>query len=610
MSTRGARMGGIIVAHTQRQVLMGSSNARPRVPGTRVFAAGRGLVADIMHTFLRTPIARLRLGTKRWRHMCNSVDHAKVIADADQEGSASGGYLFMCAMSAGIATIGLLLNSPAVIIGAMLISPLMAPIVRLGLGIGTLDHLRVRDAALVLATGMAVALATAAIIVLMSPIRDITPEIAARTRPSLFDLMVAILSGLAGGYAMVRGRGGAIVGVAIATALMPPMAVVGYGLASGQWVVMRGALLLFTTNLVAIALSVTAIATWYGFSIRKVRHALVWQTALAFLLVLPLCWPLLQSLHAIEREAKVTTSVRGAVSEVFGAEGSRVLSLKVATGEARDPVHIDLTIAARHYDHGDDQKLRAAITKALGKHIVLQLSPIIEANPERAALIDLALERQAAQARIVPPPRVDPVDAALDAVPWAMAARRVDVKAHQVHLFMADDSLDLAACRALESRLRARFPRWDITVVPPMRGVPPLSFAGGGSTLDAKATGGLDLAIWALARWRVRDVVVYGYASSDGRGNRAMARKRAEVVAARLVAAGLRAEAASAYPQRGQTGAEREAGRDAFRRVVIAPVWSDASIAPAAAGVPTLPPGAASTLTPPAAVPPTGQTLH
>jgi uncharacterized hydrophobic protein (TIGR00271 family) len=247
--------------------------------------------AAVRHRSIAWAFTLTRRIALEWRRLARSVDHDAVIATVDQEGSLRASYLFMCVMASGIATTGLLLNSPAVIIGAMLISPLMAPIMRLGLGIGTLDHIRVRDALIVLAAGIAFALATAAAIAWLSPIHEITPEIAARTRPSLFDLVVAVLSGLAGGYAMVRGRGGAIVGVAIATALMPPMSVVGYGLATREWAIARGASLLFVTNLVAISLSVTAICTWYGFSRRRVRHALVWQTALLTLIVLPLAMP-------------------------------------------------------------------------------------------------------------------------------------------------------------------------------------------------------------------------------------------------------------------------------------------------------------------------------
>ncbi len=112
-----------------------------------------------------------------WSALSRSVEHESIIDSVDSEGHLSAGYLFMCVMSAGIAVTGLLINSPAVIIGAMLISPLMAPIVRLGLGVATLDHLRARGAFGVLLAGMGFALITAVAIVWISPIRDLTTRL-------------------------------------------------------------------------------------------------------------------------------------------------------------------------------------------------------------------------------------------------------------------------------------------------------------------------------------------------------------------------------------------------------------------------------------------------
>ena len=138
-------------------------------------------------------------------------------------------------LSAGIATLGLTLGSPAVIIGAMLISPLMGPIIGLGFALATFDSAEIRRTLVALAGGVVLAVLFCALVVLLSPLQNVTEEIAARTRPNLFDLLVALSSALAGAYAMIRGREGAILGVAIATALMPPLAVVGFGLAaSGQ----------------------------------------------------------------------------------------------------------------------------------------------------------------------------------------------------------------------------------------------------------------------------------------------------------------------------------------------------------------------------------------
>lgn len=194
-----------------------------------------------------------------------SVDHAEVLEKVRGEAAWNGRYVFMVLMSAGIAVLGLLLSSPAVVIGAMLISPLMGPIIGLGFGLATFDGDEIRRSGMALALGTVIAVGFTALLVLLSPLQNVTSEIAARTRPNLFDLLVALFSALAGAYAMIRGREGTVVGVAIATALMPPLAVVGFGLATWNGTVFGGALLLFLTNLITIAISAAVIARLYGF---------------------------------------------------------------------------------------------------------------------------------------------------------------------------------------------------------------------------------------------------------------------------------------------------------------------------------------------------------
>jgi uncharacterized hydrophobic protein (TIGR00271 family) len=216
------------------------------------------------------PLRPLRpaMGFRQWwsDHVAVSVDHRGVVETVQEDGGWSSHYAFMILMSAGIAVLGLLLSSPAVVIGAMLISPLMGPIIALGFALATFDSVELRRSLRAVALGVLLGVAFCALIVLLSPLQTVTSEIAARTRPNLFDLLVALFSGLAGTYAMIRGRHGAIVGVAIATALMPPLAVVGFGLATANWTVLAGSFLLFFTNLMTIAASAAVLARLYGFA--------------------------------------------------------------------------------------------------------------------------------------------------------------------------------------------------------------------------------------------------------------------------------------------------------------------------------------------------------
>jgi uncharacterized hydrophobic protein (TIGR00271 family) len=171
-------------------------------------------------------------------------------------------YWLQILFAAGIATLGLVLNSPAVIIGAMLISPLMGPILSGGLALATGDILLGVRSIIALTLSCLLAIAFAVLLVALLPFKEMTGEIAARTQPTTLDLVVALFSGAIGSIATckkVKGVVTSIPGVAIAVALMPPLCVVGYGVGYAFSVngsegmrVARGGGLLFLTNLVAI----------------------------------------------------------------------------------------------------------------------------------------------------------------------------------------------------------------------------------------------------------------------------------------------------------------------------------------------------------------------
>ncbi|MCC6859224.1 MAG: DUF389 domain-containing protein [Bryobacterales bacterium] len=169
-------------------------------------------------------------------------------------------YALELILSAGIATLGLVLNSPAVVIGAMLISPLMGPILAAGLALAAADLYLGIKALLNVVLSSVCAILFAAALVYLLPFQSPTNEILARTQPNLLDLGVALFSGLAGSIVVCRGGGGggvtALPGVAIAVALMPPLCTVGFGAGSGfDWQIINGAGLLFLTNLAAITAS-------------------------------------------------------------------------------------------------------------------------------------------------------------------------------------------------------------------------------------------------------------------------------------------------------------------------------------------------------------------
>ena len=156
-----------------------------------------------------------------------------------------------------IASIGLNMNSPAVIIGAMLVSPLMGGIMSMGYGLATLDLIHFRDALFNFLFQVFISLAASTVYFFLSPIQSATSELLARTMPTIWDVLIAVCGGTAGIIASTRKDrvSNVIPGVAIATALMPPLCTAGYGLATGQWAYMLGALYLFFINTFFICLT-------------------------------------------------------------------------------------------------------------------------------------------------------------------------------------------------------------------------------------------------------------------------------------------------------------------------------------------------------------------
>lgn len=159
-----------------------------------------------------------------------------------------------------IASIGLNVNSTAVIIGAMLISPLMGPIMGVGYGIGIYDFPLIRKSLLNLGIATLIGLVTSAFYFSISPLSDAQSELLSRTTPTIWDVLIAFFGGLSGVVGSTRKeKSNVIPGVAIATALMPPLCTAGYGLASQNWSFFAGAFYLFAINCVFIAFSTVLI---------------------------------------------------------------------------------------------------------------------------------------------------------------------------------------------------------------------------------------------------------------------------------------------------------------------------------------------------------------
>lgn len=405
-----------------------------------------------------------------WRGQTEGVDRLGVIAKVRGEGFWSPRYGFMTAMSAGIAILGLILSSPAVVIGAMLLSPLMGPIMAIGFALAIGDARWLRESVRALLLGTLVAVLFCALLVLVSPLQTVTPEIASRTRPNLFDLLIALFSALAGAYAMIRGREGTIVGVAIATALMPPLAVVGFGLATWNWTVFGGAAALFFTNLFTIALSATIMARLYGFRTNLSAKQTLYQSSALFVAFIVLAIPLGLSLRQIAWETRASSDIGGAIRDQFDRR-ARISQVDIDWG-AR-PISIKATVLTPQIVPKAETLAARTLTRQLGHEITLSIDQFqVGTGSGAAEAAELAAARNDERQRMAQQRSALAAQLALvagvsdNAVFVDPAMRRATVEAARL------PDAGLAAYRALEGRVAKLVPDWQILLVPPATALP------------------------------------------------------------------------------------------------------------------------------------------
>jgi uncharacterized hydrophobic protein (TIGR00271 family) len=432
------------------------------------------------------------------------------IYDSAELGSAS--YLLDLVFAAGIATLGLVLNSPAVVIGAMLISPLFGPILASGLAFAASDiYLGVK--ALVNLLGSIIASITfSAILVWLLPFQSPTSEVLARTQPNLLDLGVAIISGLAGSVIMARslsgGSAGALPGVAIAVALMPPLCTVGFGVGSGwNWQIISGASLLFITNLVAIAASAFLVFYLIDMDSEELRssipeaerrHAtgtriyrflhenavarvfgdvgqLRWRILMVVITIGVLFVPLRSSLMQLRDETLSRSAAREAVRALVPADHLLSQQLEIF------PDHlIQRMVTTTHIDKQNVLAAEAEVARRTGKRTSIQIRQV--ANEEELISLRESL-------MVMEPAQTNPtlgsmgesvlplVEAPLNAVWPKGSAERIDYEvgfgkdSTIVRIgYNSQRALDSATMEAIQNALRAALQQANLKVILDWRG--------------------------------------------------------------------------------------------------------------------------------------------
>ncbi|MEQ8213240.1 MAG: TIGR00341 family protein [Smithellaceae bacterium] len=280
-----------------------------------------------------SPLKKMKYLIKKWLiDKYPVVNHKEIIKDIYGEVDISIGYLLVLTLANLIALCGLLINSVPVIIGAMLISPLMGPFLSFGFSFITGDSFLWAKSSRKIIVGVFLTILIAAAASYLSPLNEVTPEIAARTKPNVFDLLIAFLAGTTGASAICTKKNYLTIvpGVAIATAVIPPLSVTGFGLGNWNLTIAAGAFFLFFTNFVAIVLSTCLIVYLYGFrprmtgeeDVKKLKRRLVFLSSVLLAISIPLIYTLYQGVS----EIKLKKDIEASLKQQFNREQSIHLS--------------------------------------------------------------------------------------------------------------------------------------------------------------------------------------------------------------------------------------------------------------------------------------------
>jgi uncharacterized hydrophobic protein (TIGR00271 family) len=276
---------------------------------------------------------------KKRMHPLTLDERSEVIAEVFDSISSRFDFFLLVILSCSIATLGLITNSPAVIIGAMLLAPLMSPIIGVGLASIIGQEELIKKSVLTLLWGALIAISLSFVMTLVNRIlpfvslQVLPTEVLARIRPTPIDLVIALAGGLAAAYAMTKPNlSAALPGVAIATALMPPLCTIGIGIAVNRWDVAGGASLLFLTNAITIAFASALIFFLRGFSPsarrsgQKVPHSLILSAVLVFILLIPLTFYSVKFFRDASENRLVNTVIS---EEIAGLNKAELIDTKV-----------------------------------------------------------------------------------------------------------------------------------------------------------------------------------------------------------------------------------------------------------------------------------------
>ncbi|MCG6149830.1 DUF389 domain-containing protein [Leptospira levettii] len=292
-------------------------------------------------------------------HLLDDLDKPGTIESIQKGAELVGSNLWTLIFAIFIASIGLNVNSTAVIIGAMLISPLMGPIVGVGFAAATNDFNQLKRFLRTLAIATIVSIITSFIYFSLSPISEAQSELLARTTPTIYDALIALFGGATGIIANTRKeKGTAIAGVAIATALMPPLCTAGFGLSQGNWYYFFGAIYLYLINSIFIAIATFIFVRYmefpkvdWGLYKEKETKVKVYLSVFAFIVIIPSVLTAYQIVRSSFFKGKAEEFIR---REII-TNGRRVLEKNIVYGNQSK---IEITLLGSKIDQSQEDELK------------------------------------------------------------------------------------------------------------------------------------------------------------------------------------------------------------------------------------------------------------
>ncbi|MDN3669989.1 DUF389 domain-containing protein [Echinicola jeungdonensis] len=275
-------------------------------------------------------------------------------------------YLVLMVLSTVLATFGLFANSTPVIIGAMILAPLMAPIISLSMGVLRQDQHLIKNSLQSVGFGLLLGYLFAVFITWLTPLKTLNSEIVARIRPNLLDLGVAAASGVAGAYAHSKKEiAKTLAGVAIAVALVPPLAVSGIGLGWLNWQVFSGALLLLVTNLAGMVLAASLTFLLLGFSpFHLAKKGLMWSLVLVLGVSTPLAFGFSKMVH----ENKI-------IQQLSGYQLNEKVTIREVNVRQLSPLRLAVTLVADGpLDEKELLRVKRKVETMLGEEVELEIT--------------------------------------------------------------------------------------------------------------------------------------------------------------------------------------------------------------------------------------------